>query len=610
MADRVAGAITKHDVLVAEAGTGTGKTFAYLVPALVSSARIIVSTGTKTLQDQLFDRDIPALKNALHVSATVALLKGRANYVCRYRLQRARDAGNSDAQLRIVSRFANISQTGDRGELAEVPEDATIWPLVTSTRENCLAGECPEFKRCFVMEARKKALSADIVVVNHHLFFADLALRDEGLGELLPACDAVIFDEAHQLPEVARMFFGERVSTGQIVELARDTGSETLTCAPDFTPLLEAAAALDKGARDLRLTLGQTGKIAAAAVPPRFDLVLAEVSKRLRLLNTLLETQSQRSPGLANCQQRCAELGSRIQNWREEGGSEAIRWVEVLEHGLQLNSAPISVAEKFQKQAEQAANAMIFTSASLSVNGDFRHFLQELGIPNATTAYWESPYDYASQALLYLPRDMPDPNDAAHTNAVVSAVLPVLQASPGKAFLLFTSLRALVEARRLLVESFAAAPVFAQGEAPRSELLERFRRAEHAVLLGSQSFWQGVDVRGLSLVLIDKLPFASPDDPMLAGRIERLEAQGRSAFNEIQLPHAVILLKQGTGRLIRDENDRGVLMICDRRIIAKSYGRRLMQSLPPMKQTRDLSDVNSFFAGGQAGPKDRERRSA
>ncbi|MGH8773024.1 MAG: ATP-dependent DNA helicase, partial [Burkholderiales bacterium] len=307
MADRVAGAITKHDVLVAEAGTGTGKTFAYLVPALVSSARIIVSTGTKTLQDQLFDRDIPALKNALHVSATVALLKGRANYVCRYRLQRARDAGNSDAQLRIVSRFANISQTGDRGELAEVPEDAKIWPLVTSTRENCLTGECPEFKRCFVMEARKKALSADIVVVNHHLFFADLALRDEGLGELLPACDAVIFDEAHQLPEVARMFFGERVSTGQIVELARDTGTETLTCAPDFTPLLEAAAALDKGARDLRLTLGQTGKIAAAAVPPRFDLVLAEVSKRLRLLNTLLETQSQRSPGLANCQQRCAE---------------------------------------------------------------------------------------------------------------------------------------------------------------------------------------------------------------------------------------------------------------------------------------------------------------
>ena len=609
MAQAVADAIEHRTVLVAEAGTGTGKTFAYLVPALLSGGKVILSTGTKTLQDQLFNRDLPTVREALRVPVTTALLKGRANYVCRYHLERnasdGRFASREDIRhLHAIARYARTSKSGDRAGVSEVPEDATVWPLVTSTRDNCLGSECPHHKECFVMEARKQALAADLVVVNHHLFFADLALRDEGVSELLPACNTVIFDEAHQLPETATLFFGESVSTAQLTELARDTRVEAAAAAKDFAALPEAAQAVDRAARDVRIASGdEVGRAPARDLEARreFGLRLDALLEKLGALEGLLEFQADRSEGLNNCWQRCMELSTQLKRWRTEQGADVVRWAEVFQHSLQLHATPLSTAEVFRKQVAGSARAWIFTSATLSVRRDFSHYTQALGLDEAQAQSWDSPFDYPSQALLYVPERMPGPNSEGYTAKVVEAVMPVLQASGGRAFLLFTSLRAMREAHGLLVEQFARHkldfPLLLQGEGARSELLERFRKLGNAVLVASQSFWEGVDVRGeaLSLVMIDRLPFSPPDDPVLAARIDRLNAQGRNAFMEYQLPEAVITLKQGAGRLIRDETDRGVLMICDTRLVDKPYGRRIWQSLPPMRRTRLLQEVIDFF---------------
>jgi ATP-dependent DNA helicase DinG len=612
MAEAVSGAIDSRGLLIAEAGTGTGKTFAYLVPALLSGGKVIISTGTKTLQDQLFARDIPTVRAALRVPVTVALLKGRANYVCHYHLERqvadGRFVSRSDvAHLRAVERYARTSKTGDRSGLSEVPEDAEIWPLVTSTRENCLGGECPRYKDCFVMEARKQALAADVVVVNHHLFFADVMLRDEGVAELLPACNTVIFDEAHQLPDTASLFFGQSVSTAQVVELARDTRVEAAASAKDFAALPDAAVAVDRAARDLRLALGsETGRQPAKLVDARepFRQALDQLAEKLGTLGALLEFQADRSEGLDNCHRRAQDLAARIEQWRQAAESETVRWVEVFQGSLQLNATPLSIAEVVRKQVSGSAHAWVFTSATLSVRGDFAHYQSEMGLDAARTATWDSPFDFRTQALLYVPEPMPDPNSEGYTRAVVNALLPVIGASRGRAFLLFTSLRAMREAHQLLRESFAQHghefPLLLQGEGPRSQLLGRFRHLGNAVLVASHSFWQGVDVRGeaLSLVMIDRLPFQPPDDPVLAARIDKMNAEGHNAFMEYQVPQAVITLKQGAGRLIRDETDRGVLMICDTRMVTKPYGRRIWQSLPPMTRTRSLDDVIAFFRGG------------
>jgi ATP-dependent DNA helicase DinG len=615
MARAVAEAIEARGMLIAEAGTGTGKTFAYLAPALLSGGKVIISTGTKTLQDQLFNRDIPTLRNALRVPVTVALLKGRANYVCHYHLQRQVDDGrfvhrDDVGYLRKIVSYARTSKTGDRSGLADVPEDAGIWPLVTSTRENCLGGECPRFQECFVMEARKQALAADIVVVNHHLFFADLMLRDEGVAELLPACNTVIFDEAHQLPDTASLFFGHTVSTAQLLELARDTRVEAAASAKDFAPLPEAAVALDRAARDLRLAVpDESGRHPARTIEARgpFRQALDKLVEQLQALDAVLEFQADRSEGLANCFRRSQALAAQIREWRSASESETVRWVELFHASLQLNSTPLSIAEIVRKQLSGSARSWIFTSATLSVKGDFSHYQSEMGLDLARALAWESPFDYPNQALLYVPSEMPEPNSAGYTRAVIEAVLPVLAASDGRAFLLFTSLRAMREAYELLQVGCAKRgydyPLLLQGEGPRSELLERFRRLGNAVLVASQSFWEGVDVRGeaLSLVMIDRLPFQPPDDPVLAARVEKMNAEGRNAFMEYQVPQAVITLKQGAGRLIRDETDRGVLMICDTRLIAKPYGRRMWQSLPPMKRTRELDEVLKFFASAKEG---------
>jgi len=609
MAQAVASAISRGRVLVAEAGTGTGKTFAYLVPALLSGGKVIISTGTKTLQDQLFDRDIPTVRRALEVPVTVALLKGRANYLCHYHLRQAQNEGRlaerQDAYyLANIAGWAVGTATGDKADLAAVPENAGIWSHVTSTRDNCLGSECEFFEKCFVMKARKAALDADVVVVNHHLFFADVALRDEGVAELLPKCNTVIFDEAHQLPETASLFFGDSLSTLQLIELARDARLTAVAEARDSAELPALALAVDRAARDLRLVFReQTGRFASSAVTGNrdFQRALEIVEDKLDTLAEGLNRQAARGEGLAKCLERTHLLAERLAAWRDAESEAQVRWVELLHQALHLNATPLSVAEIFRAQIENHARSWIFTSATLSVGGNFAHYVGELGLEAADTHAWESPFDYASQALLCIPEGLPEPNSSAHTRAVVEAALPAIEAAGGRTFLLFTSLRAMREGQahieELLKQRGLEFPVLAQGDGSRTELLTQFRALGNAVLVGSQSFWQGVDVRGeaLSLVVIDKLPFAPPDDPVLAARIDKMNREGRSAFLEYQLPTAAITLKQGAGRLIRDEADRGVLMICDPRLVTKGYGKKLLASLPPMRRTRSVGDVVRFF---------------
>ncbi len=660
MALAVAKAIRDNAILVVEAGTGTGKTFAYLVPALLAGGKVIISTGTKNLQDQLFQKDLPMVRDALRAPVSVALLKGRSNYVCHYHLARTESDGlfktrEDIRHLGKIKQYAKVSDSGDKGGLADVPENAAIWMQVTSTRDNCLGQECPNHKECFVLKARSEAMQADIVVVNHHLFFADVMLRDEGVAELLPACNTVIFDEAHQLPETASLFFGETLSTTLLLDLARDTRVETAAAAKDFAALPKACDELDKAARDLRLVFKKEGRMPASATENfrEFAPALKFLGEKLAQLSGLLEQQAQRSEGLENCWQRAQALTQQLKHWQEDApGTEAgnagslekpsraagvqgarsattetyhedrrgsehratqqsgrvaglasasVRWLEVFHHSLQLNTTPLSIAEIFEKQIGGSARAWIFTSATLAVKQDFSLYQTEMGLLDAKTACWDSPFDYAAHALLYAPAGLPEPNSEGYTEAVVQAALPLIEASKGRAFMLFTSLRAMQRAHEILTAEFDRRgldyPLMLQGEGSRSELLTRFRDHGNAVLLGSQSFWEGVDVRGeaLSLVIIDKLPFAPPDDPVLAARIEQLNRQGRNAFMEYQLPRAIIALKQGAGRLIRDEADRGVLMICDPRLISKPYGKRIWQSLPPMKRTRVEAEATGFF---------------
>ncbi|CAG1001192.1 putative ATP-dependent DNA helicase YoaA [Burkholderiales bacterium] len=618
MALAVAHAIHAQGRLVAEAGTGTGKTFSYLVPALLYGGKVIVSTGTKTLQDQLFERDLPFVRDALRSPATIALLKGRANYLCLHHLERTshedRLPSREDSRyLPRIVRWAHATERGDRAELGDVPENASIWPLVTSTRDNCLGSNCGHFRECFVMQARKDALEADVVVVNHHLFFADVMLRDEGLAELLPACNTAILDEAHQLPDTATMFFGEQTTAGQLAELARDAEVAARTSLSDVPGLPDAASDIAPAIRRLRLAAGDLpGKLPRDAALSRegFATALDDLAAAVDRVATELAHFAERSEDLASVASRAHDASRRLARWRDaadapdEDGERWIRWLDVTPGGFQMHASPLSVANLFRRQLDATARAWIFTSATLAVAGDFSHYTRELGLDDATTGTWESPFDYGTQALLYVPRGLPEPNSAAHTDAVIDAALPVLAASRGRAFLLFTTLRALAQARERLAAELPAigvhGPLLVQGEGSKTELLERFRRAGNAVLLGSASFWEGVDVAGdaLSVVVIDKLPFAPPDDPLLAARLKQLKDDGGNPFRAWQLPLAAIALKQGAGRLIRTETDRGVLVIGDPRLTDKPYGKTLWRSLPPMKRTREIADVRDFFGVG------------
>nr|WP_229457940.1 ATP-dependent DNA helicase [Massilia glaciei] len=622
MAKSIANAIAGQKTLIAEAGTGTGKTFAYLVPALLWGGKTIISTGTKNLQDQLFLRDIPTVRAALRAPVSVALLKGRSNYVCHYHLERTLQNGRMTSRddvgnLREISRFIKMTTSGDKAELARVPENALIWNLVTSTRDTCMGSECQYYQDCFVMKARREAQQADVVVVNHHLFFADVALKDTGVAELLPSANTIIFDEAHQLPDTATLFFGQTVSTSQVLELCRDVLAEGLAHARGGTDWAKAVTVVEKAARDLRLAFGQdTMRLALAQVPPSSDFfpALEALKEQLKGLVDTLEENAARAETIEQCRVRAVELAAALAAWKPDPkgkvveGDQAVLWVEAFSSSLQLHKTPLSIAPIFTNQREGTPRSWIFTSATLAVKNDFKHFSNQMGLAGEDARSWPSPFDYEQQGLLYVPSGLPEPNSFGYTDAVVDCALPVIEAAGGRTFFLCTTIRAVNKVAERLRAEFAGRgldyPLFVQGERGRTELLDAFRQAGNAVLVGSQSFWEGVDVRGdaLSLVIIDKLPFSPPDDPVLAARIEVMERQGMNGFMHHQLPEAIINLKQGAGRLIRDETDRGVLMICDPRLISKPYGKRIWQSLPPFKRTRLEDDVLAFFRPPAAQP--------
>ncbi|MGZ5818358.1 MAG: ATP-dependent DNA helicase [Burkholderiaceae bacterium] len=617
MAKAIAEAISKQQTLIAEAGTGTGKTFAYLVPALLWGGKVILSTGTKNLQDQLYLRDIPTVRKALNAPVSVALLKGRANYVCHFHLERTLQNGRLTSRddvgyLREISRFMKTTSSGDKAELSKVPETALIWNLVTSTRDTCMGAECQFYQDCFVMKARKEAQQADIVVVNHHLFFADVALKDTGVAELLPSANTIVFDEAHQLPETATLFFGNTVSTSQVLELCRDVLAEGLAHARDGAEWAKVVAPVERATRDLRLAFPQdVVRLSLNQIAPSslFFPALEKLKEEMHGMIATLETQAERAETIEQCRVRAIELAAGFTAWNGKKDSkkndpeagEDVLWVEAFSSSLQLHQTPLSIAPVFNKQREGVPRAWIFTSATLAVKNDFNHYQSQMGLWDEPARSWSSPFNYDQQGLLYVPQNLPQPNSLDYTDAVVEAALPVMEAAGGRAFLLCTTIRAVNRAAELLRTEFEkrkwSFPLMVQGEAGRTELLDRFRAAGNAVLIGSQSFWEGVDVRGeaLSLVIIDKLPFSPPDDPVLAARIDALEKKGKNGFMHHQLPEAIINLKQGAGRLIRDEADRGVLMICDPRLISKPYGKRIWQSLPPFKRTRDLAVVQAFF---------------
>ncbi|UQV48071.1 ATP-dependent DNA helicase [Janthinobacterium lividum] len=614
MAKAIANAIDSQTTLIAEAGTGTGKTFAYLVPALMWGGKTIVSTGTKNLQDQLFLRDIPTVRAALQAPVSVALLKGRSNYVCHYHLERTLQNGRMTSRddvghLREISRFIKMTSSGDKAELAKVPENAMIWNLVTSTRDTCMGAECQYYQDCFVMKARKEAQQADVVVVNHHLFFADVALKDTGVAELLPSANTIIFDEAHQLPDTATLFFGNTVSTSQILELCRDVLAEGLAHARGID-WAKTVTVVEKAARDLRLTFPQDiVRLSLPQIAPSSDFfpALDTLKDELDGMVAVLETQAERAETLEQCRVRGVELAQQLSGWKFDpkakvaAGEEAVFWVEAFSSSLQLHKTPLSIAPIFNNQREGTPRSWIFTSATLAVKNDFKHFSEQMGLTGEPSHTWPSPFDYGQQGLLFVPQNLPQPNSLGYTDAVIDCALPIIEAAGGRTFFLCTTLRAVKRAAERLADEFKQRglnfPLFVQGEKGRTELLDQFRAAGNGVLIGSQSFWEGVDVRGdaLSLVIIDKLPFAPPDDPVLAARIEVMEKQGKNGFMHHSLPEAIINLKQGAGRLIRDEGDRGVLMICDPRLISKPYGKRIWQSLPPFKRTRDTAEVVEFF---------------
>jgi ATP-dependent DNA helicase DinG len=610
MAESVARTLDNEGLLIAEAGTGTGKTFAYLVPALLysqkSGKKVMISTGTKNLQDQLFHRDLPTVREALAVSASVALLKGRANYLCHHRLEMLegrRLRPEQQDQLARIRTWLGRSERGDIAELGVIPEGAPIWPMVTSTTDNCLGGDCPAFSECFVVKARKDAQAADVLVVNHHLFFADMALRDEGFGEVLPGVNAFIFDEAHQLPDVASTFFGLNFSGRQLTELGRDTLVEVHTEAPDVDTIQAGITKLEKATRDFRLALGtdvRRASWATVAELPAMKTATDDLLEALGRLEKELETLAERGKGLERCWRRCLELKMRLGQFvdgvGDSDGPATIQWFETHARGFVMHMTPLEISETFRAYVDKQRSAWIFTSATLAVGDSFKHFSRELGIEDANAELWGSPFDFEQQAMLYVPTDLPQPNTPDYTPAVIDAALPVIKASGGRTFFLVTSYRALNQIAERL-EGNIDYPLLVQGTLPRAELLERFRELGNAVLVGTSSFWEGVDVRGeaLSCVIIDKLPFSSPGDPVLQARLDAMREQGLNPFFDYQVPQAAIALKQGVGRLIRDVQDRGVLMICDPRLFGKSYGRIFRNSLPPMPVTRVLADVEQFF---------------
>lgn len=604
MALAVKSALDNQHSLIVEAGTGTGKTFAYLGPALLAEGKAIISTGTKNLQEQLYHRDLPVVKKALGSRRKTALLKGRSNYLCLHRM--GQHGGNSTlvekevlGQLSTVRSWAETTKTGDTGELKTLPEDAKVLPLITSTVDNCLGRDCPEYEECYLVKARRKALEADIIVVNHHLFFADMALKDTGFGELIPEADAIIFDEAHQIPDIASDYFGESLSSRQLQELAKDINVLYRTVLKDAEQLDKAAEKCRIASADLRLLFPENperGNWAEALDRDDIQTQIARLKDGIGVLHEVIKLHLGRDKDLDNIYERVVQTREQLDALCDAEQQGVSLWYETTQRHLILHLTPLSIAAKFRRFINAVPRGWVFTSATLTVDGGFTHFQKRMGLDDAKTLELESPFNYKDQAMLCVPRFLPEPNSFAMKDTLFETAKRLIKASKGRCFLLFTSHAMLREiAKRLEFE--VPNKLLVQGTTTKQALLDAYLADESAVLLGTGAFWEGVDVRGNDLicVMIDKLPFASPDDPLLQARMEDVKKRGANPFAAIQIPQAVITLKQGAGRLIRDPTDKGVLVICDNRLVTKPYAQTFVSSLPDMQRTRSLDKVESFL---------------
>lgn len=604
MAQAVGRAVKFAKSAVIEAGTGTGKTFAYLVPALLSGKKTIISTGSKNLQDQLFNRDLPTIQKALKYKGKVALLKGRANYLCLERLDQVIAMGvvgdkSVLADLAKVRKWHTGTKTGDLSECITIAEDSPILPQLVSTAESCLGSDCPNYKECYVVQARRKALEADVVVVNHHLFCADMAVKETGFGELIPDAELIIFDEAHQLPDIASQYFGQSLTSRQLFDICKDSNIVYRTELKDLAQLGKASDHLQKVVQDFRLLLGdgnKRGNLREILQDPKVVEGFAKLNENIDFLSEVVKKSLGRSETLDKIFERLAEVKVQLKRLGDTSVVGYCYWYEINGRSFGLHITPLTVADKFGEQMRANQVGWIFTSATLEVGGKFDHFCQRLGIENAEQMVLQSPFDYAHQSLLCVPRYLPDTNKSHTLTELGQLLKPVIEANNGRCFLLCTSyfmMRGLAD----FLREQSSLSVLLQGETSKSRLLEKFVAEPNSVLVATQSFWEGIDVRGdaLSLVIIDKLPFTAPDEPLLKARMEDCKLQGGDPFNDIQIPEAVITLKQGVGRLIRDVTDRGVVIICDSRLVMRQYGSTFLKSLPSSKRTRDLGKVIEFL---------------
>ncbi len=605
MAQAVGDTIYNKSSLVIEAGTGTGKTLAYLAPVLLFNKKTIISTGSKNLQGQLFNRDLPAIKKALNFTGKIALLKGRANYLCLERLDQVIAQGvlgdkSVLTDLSKVRKWNNSTKTGDFTECVELAEDSPIISQLTSTAESCLGTDCPNYSECYVAAARRKALNADLVVINHHLFFADMAVKETGFGELIPHAEVIIFDEAHQLPDIASQYFGQSLTSRQLFDLCKDINIVYRTELKDMLQLGSTSDTLLKVVQDFRLLLGEENNTRGnwrefykqSAVKKAFDLL----QEKINFLSEVIKLTLGRSQTLDSIFERVESIKSQLKRLTETNIVGFCYWYEGNGRQFGLHITPLTVADKFGKQLKIKEAAWIFTSATLEVGGTFNHFCQRLGIEHATQKILHSPFNYPEQSLLCVPRYLPTTNKTHTLTSLGEMLLPVIEANKGRCFVLCTSYTMM----RGLAEYFrekSMLSILVQGETSKGKLLEQFTYTSHSVLVATSSFWEGIDVRGdaLSLVIIDKLPFTAPDDPLLKARIEDCKLQGGDPFNDIQIPEAVITLKQGVGRLIRGVSDRGVVIICDNRLVMRNYGETFLKSLPNSSRTRDLNKVIQFL---------------
>jgi ATP-dependent DNA helicase DinG len=625
LSQEVARTIADNSILVAEAGTGVGKSFAYLVPALLSGGKTVISTATKPLQDQLFGKDLTAVSKVLapllKATPNAMVLKGRNNYVCHFHLERHLNEGRfpdalTGSKLRMIREFSLASDTGDKGAFSKVAEDDDAWALATSTRDNCLGQECPQHKECFVMRARRRAMAADLVIVNHHLFCADLALRDEGVAELLPSADTVIFDEAHQLPAICSQFMGQTVSARLIQLALRDALAAATAEASDAVSQLRDFMSLEHDLREVRAAWPEqvkAGRVPAAQLLDNPTLEDALLSLRDHMVDfaKTLAPLAIRGPMLEKASQRVAELRNLLISWLAPSAGEnaaaedtMILWAESFLRGWALHQTPLDVGPLIQRQLCNRPRALIFVSATLAIDGDFGHFTKAMGLQGHREEGFESPFRYQEQAMLCVPQGLPEPSSAQFIDKLMSSIEPLLIANEGRAFILCTSLRAVEQSARYLRNARLAIELLVQGEQPRANLLARFRSAKAPVLIGSASFWEGVDVVGrqLSLVVIDKMPFAPPDDPVLQARLQAAKRRGDDPFNDYQLPAAAIMLKQGAGRLLRSESDHGVLVVGDSRLVSRGYGRKVLRSLPPFRFSQELEAAKAFLLSGTQVP--------